>query len=816
MTKYFSQDTPLAGLERMMMSVPGFQKRGGGMMVLCRFHYKKEDVDCTYCRSYMRHTCQESVCPYIPERLEAGTIGYQELAERCLRMAGHQKLWKRASSLSKGNTLPLALEPAHRHRLSKWPEAGTASICPQKLAAVYLLSSRIGLWRRVLPHISHGRIDFSSVSLRGIDPRDYPVYRAAKGLYCGKLLITSAELADEEQVSSEAFGDILNAMLIARYGKTIIAGLMFLIIGGLAFISHYYTLNGIKSKTVGDGQHGTARWATKQEIRQTYAHIPFEPELWRQGKNLPDQQGLILGCEGPKGHVTAVVDTDDIHALVTAASGAGKTAFFLYPNIEYALATGMSFLCTDTKGDLFRNYAGIARECYGYQTAILDLRNPTRSDGNNLLHLINKYMDIYKAEPDNLAAKAKAEKYAKILAKTLINTSGGDSAQYGQNAFFYDSAEGLLTAMFLLVAEYLPTEDEEGNPVEKRHIVSVFKLVQELLAPSRVKGKNQFQLLLDKLPPNHKAKWFAGSALNTAEQAMASVLSTVLSRLNAFLDSEMEQILCFDTAVDAEKFCNEKSAIFVVLPEEDTTKYFMVSLIIQNLYREILTVADENGGRLKNRVVFFADELGSCPPIQSLELMFSASRSRGLMLVPIVQSITGQLQKNYGKEGSEIIVDNCQVNIFGGFAPASQTAEELSKALGSRTVMSGSISRGKNDPSQSLQMMERPLMTPDELKSMPKGSFIVAKTGVHPMRVRLRLFLDWGIRFGEPYEVPEKAQRPVAYADKQELEEAIIRRHYASSIEDEENQVDQGAAAAGGLSQGMRPEANRRKPALRP
>ena len=86
-----------------------------------------------------------------------------------------------------------------------------------------------------------------------------------------------------------------------------VAGLMFLIIGGLAFISHYYTLNGIKSKTVGDGQHGTARWATKQEIRQTYAHIPFEPELWRQGKNLPDQQGLILGCEGPKGHVTAVV-----------------------------------------------------------------------------------------------------------------------------------------------------------------------------------------------------------------------------------------------------------------------------------------------------------------------------------------------------------------------------------------------------------------------------------------------------------------------------------------------------------------------------
>ncbi len=555
-------------------------------------------------------------------------------------------------------------------------------------------------------------------------------------------------------------------------------GLLALSLGCVVLLTQNHTLDGIKSKTVGDGQHGTARWATRQEISRSYTFVPFTPEAWRRGENLPQKQGLVLGCQGPKNRVKALVDTDDIHALVTAASGAGKTAFFLYPNIEYALASGMSFLCTDTKGDLFRNYAGITKDCYGFHVAVLDLRNPTRSDGINLLYLVNRYMDAYRAEPGNLAAKAKSEKYAKILAKTLINSSGGEAA-YGQNQYFYDAAEGLLTAVFLLAAEYLPSVDESGRAVEKRHMISVFKLVQELLEPSQVKGKNLFQLLLEKLPENHKAKWFAGSALNSSEQAMASILSTVLSRMNAFLDSELEQLLCFDTAVDAEKLCNEKSAIFVVLPEEDTTKYFMVSLIIQNLYREILTIADENGGRLKNRVVFFADELGSCPPIQSLELMFSASRSRGLMLVPIVQSITGQLQKNYGKEGSEIIVDNCQVNLFGGFAPGSQTAEQLSRALGSRTVMSGSVSRGggKDSASQSLQMMERPLMTPDELKSMPKGSFIVMKTGAHPMRVQLRLFLDWGIRFRESYQVPERVQREVAYAGRKELEQAILRRH---------------------------------------
>ena len=551
--------------------------------------------------------------------------------------------------------------------------------------------------------------------------------------------------------------------------------IMFAVIGGLSLLAHYYTLNGIKSRTVGDGQHGTARFATKKEIERTYKRIPFRPKAWRKGKEQPKEQGIILGSVGKKNEVTALVDTDDVHTLMIGASGVGKTAFFLYPNLEYACATGMSFLCTDTKGDLFRNYGAVAQDYYGYNISVIDLRNPTRSDGNNLLHLVNKYMDEYRADEHNLAAKAKAEKYAKIISKTIINSSG-DSANYGQNAFFYDAAEGLLTSVILLLAEFLPPDDE--HPEERRHIISVFKMVQELLEPSNVRGKSQFQLLMAKLPPDHKAKWFAGAALNSSDQAMASVMSTVLSRLNAFLDSEMEQILCFDTAIDAEKFCNTKSAIFIVLPEEDLTKYFMVSLMIQQLYREILSVADEHGGKLPNRVVFYCDELGTIPPIESLQLIFSASRSRRLLMVPIIQSF-GQLQKNYGKEGSEIIVDNCQCTIFGGFAPNSQTAEVLSKALGSRTVMSGSISRSKNDPSQSLQMIERPLMMPDELKSLPKGQFIVMKTGTHPMQTRLRLFLDWGITFDNVYEVPEKAERKVAYADKDELERRIVTRYHS-------------------------------------
>ena len=584
----------------------------------------------------------------------------------------------------------------------------------------------------------------------------------------------------------------------------------------VSFLSKNYSLNNFKSKTVGDGQHGTARWATPREISKIYRTVPFRPRRWRKGEELPTEQGLVLGSVGGRNHksrggfllkisrrlleklrrpvegkrktkkkskalskvkkmieeqrdIRALVDSDDVHCLMIGASGVGKTAFFLYPNLEYTCACGMSYLALDTKGDLARNYGCIASKYYGYQVTVIDLRNPTCSDGFNFMTLVNHYMDRAKRDPNDLTAKAKAENYAKILAKTIISPEG--SSQYGDNAFFYESAEGVLAAIVMLLAEFILPE-KDGT--EKRHIVSAFKLVQDLLAaPGGGRGKNGFHVLMDMLPSVHKARWVAGAALTAADQAMASVMSTVLSKLNAFLDSELEQVICRDNPIDAERFASSKCAIFVVIPEEDPTKNFIASLMIQNLSRELFSVADENRGRLKNRVVIYADEFGTMPPFDVLSL-FSAGRSRGLTLVPIIQSLA-QLEKNYGKEGAEIVCDNCQDTIFGGFSPQSKTADALSAALGSRTVLSGSVSQGK-ESSQSLQMMERALMTPDELKSIPKGEFVVMKTGTHPMRTKLRLFLDWGITFDpDGYRMPERAARKIAYVDQSELVRSIHR-----------------------------------------
>ena len=554
-------------------------------------------------------------------------------------------------------------------------------------------------------------------------------------------------------------------------------GLIFILI---TVFSYIYSLNSIKSKTVGDGQHGTAHFATKGEIRKIYNEVPFEVESWRKGKNLPTIQGTLVGQKTIGKKTTALIDDGDVHTLMIGAAGVGKTAYFLYPNLEYACASGMSFITSDTKGDLYRNYGTIAQKYYGYNVSIIDLRNPTKSDGFNLLRLVNKYMDLWKENTENLSYKAKAEKYAKITSKTIIS-SGGDNASYGQNAYFYDAAEGLLTSAILLVSEF--------SPKEKRHIVSVFKIIQELMSGEGGKKENGFTKIMELLPNEHKAKWFAGAALNTSDQSMASVVSTALSRLNTFLDSEMESILCSDTSLDAEKFCNEKSAIFLVMPEEDSSKYFMISLIVQQLYREMLLVADEHGGKLSNRVMMYLDEMGTIPKIESVEMMFSASRSRRISIVAIIQSFA-QLRKNYGEDGEEIITDNTQLTIFGGFAPNSKSAEVLSKSLGSRTVLSGTVSRSKNDPSQSLQMIERPLMNPDELKSMPKGQFIVMKTGSNPMISKLKLYYKWGISFANKYEVKDKGNGQVVYSDKNELLRSILKQYPRSKMDTNEENTE--------------------------
>ncbi len=520
----------------------------------------------------------------------------------------------------------------------------------------------------------------------------------------------------------------------------------------------------IKAKTVGDGQHGSARWATPGEISAAYKKVRYQPELWRAGEERPEAAGIIVGSSKNLGKMTAWVDTGMVHALMIASPNAGKTAHFLYPNIEYAMACGASFITLDTKGDLYRNMAYVGEKYYGYQTVVYDLRNPLQSDHYNLMQLVNRYMDHYKLTKD-ARSKARAEKYAKIVGKSIV-LADADAGVYGQNSYFYEAAADLVAAAILELAEY-------GEP-EGRHIVSVIKLLMEA-SVAKQGQKSAFARLIDQLPEENKAKWFAGPAIKGAGVSAASVLATALSRLNAFLDTEMEQMLCFDSKLTMEEFVEHPTAVYIVLPEEDATKYFAVSLMIQQINRELIAIADERGGCLPKKVLCFYDELGTVPKIQGLVQQFTAIRSRNVSLVGILQG-TSQLEETYNKNGAATILDCCQVVLAGGFGPLSEDAERISGRLGNRTVASGSVSSGGGSErdSRTLSMMERPLMTPDELRRLPKGSFIAMKTGVRPCVVKLPLFLDWGITFDGKYEIQRNEMKKVTYVNLRELEKNIL------------------------------------------
>ncbi|QNK41572.1 type IV secretory system conjugative DNA transfer family protein [Caproicibacter fermentans] len=556
----------------------------------------------------------------------------------------------------------------------------------------------------------------------------------------------------------------------------------------LVFVDRVKGNLNIKSKTVGDGQYGTARWATPNEIRKTYQIFPYEPMKWRQGKHLPDDVSgaTVLGYVKAGNRISARVDTSDSHTLILSTTGGRKTTGVLYPNLEYACACGVSFIVTDTKGDSFRDYAGIAQKYYHYNIAVIDLRHPTRSSANNLMHLVNKYMDSFKDTGD-LQDKAKAERYAKIVAKTIVHMDGFVSG--GQNAFFYDAAEGLISSTILLVSEFC----KDGE----RHIVSVFKIIQELLqvktpvmtTPSgqKVKPKNEYQKLIEMLPAEHKARWLAGAALISPEASMHSVMSTAMSRLLSFIDSELEQVLCFDSEIDAEKFCNEKTAIFIVFPEEDETKYFLVSLFVTQLYNECLSVASQNDkNRLPRRINFYLDEFGTMNKFDNAVSMFTAGKSRNIIMYPMIQSLS-QLQEKYGREGGDIIVDCCTNVLIGGFSPLSKGAEEVSRALGNQTVQSGSINHSSNgaerrNDSISMQMIPQPLMTAEKILHMPDNQWILMKTRRYPTLTVMKRFNEWGIQLDCPYHMPENAARTVHYASAENLKQTIAKQFLSSSI----------------------------------
>lgn len=445
------------------------------------------------------------------------------------------------------------------------------------------------------------------------------------------------------------------------------------------------------------------------------------------------------------------------------------------------------YLPKDTKAKLC--------EQYGYTCLNINFRTPMKSDSYNYMQLINLYIDMWRDDPKRVDYHSRAERYAKALANSIVHTKGFDGG--GQNSYFYDSSEGLITSIILLVAQYCKPEE--------RHIVSVFKILLEFV--QTVKSANdetdsqrkvkqtKLNEILSLLPEDDKIRWFAGSVPGSEGMQYLSVITTSMSRLLAFIDSESENILCKNSKITVADIYQKKVAVFITFPEEDATKHVLVSLFLSQIINEAIVYADEctKENKLTRRLYIFADEFGIFPYMGNILGMFGASRSRNIIIVPCIQS-PAQLRQTYGADGETIIRDCCQTVIFGGFSPMSDTAVTFSKLLGNQTVAAGSVSTNNREgrglfgsgsnSSRSVNMIARPLMTPDELQLLPFGKWVVNRRGSHPFIANMPRYDKWGIRLEAPYISETREYVPTAYAKLDDVIRTIKEEKWRQTVQE--------------------------------
>lgn len=226
MTKYFLKGTPLAGLERQMMTPPHFTPRGGGQTILCRFRYQPEDVACRHCTEYRRRGCTEAVCPWLEERAEAGAVTYASLADAFYRKWRETELGERIRELLCSKRSIAYYSAAHSARLTVYaPFLARHRSDYRALAAMYLLTATETLRRCAIPRIFDlWGMDIRSWSaVRTLSEQEYVLFQAAKGILLGQRTITVSELCDRELVEDQTLSLILDATLIAHYGKAMLA-----------------------------------------------------------------------------------------------------------------------------------------------------------------------------------------------------------------------------------------------------------------------------------------------------------------------------------------------------------------------------------------------------------------------------------------------------------------------------------------------------------------------------------------------------------------------------------------------------------------
>ena len=440
-------------------------------------------------------------------------------------------------------------------------------------------------------------------------------------------------------------------------------------------------------------EYGSAKWGNARELNKQYAD--------RDGKNVILTKRVSIGLDGYK-------HRRNLNILVVGGSGSGKTRFFCKPGI---MSVNCSYLIVDPKGEMLRSTGYLLKE-EGYDIKVFDLIHPRQSDGYNPFTYI-------RDDPDVL----------KLMDNLVKNTTPPKGAS---NDPFWEKAEIALDSALMLYLLY-------EAPVEEQN----FEMLMFMLECARVMEEDeQYQSPLDLLfqtleerDPSHIAvreyKVYKQAAGKTAK----SILVTASVRLAAFIFPQYAAMMQTDE-MDFPSLGERKRAIFCVIPVNDGSMNYLVSMLLTQCFQQLYLRADERyNGRLPMSVRVIQDEWANVAQPDSYPKVLATCRSYNIGINIIVQNI--QSIKALYKDEWEGIIGNCDTLLFLGGGNEPTSLEFVSKLLGKETVHTrtrGQTKGRSGSSSVNYQQTGRDLMTPDEIRMLPTDDALLFIRGEKPVR----------------------------------------------------------------------------------
>lgn len=461
------------------------------------------------------------------------------------------------------------------------------------------------------------------------------------------------------------------------------------------------------------------RWATDEEIMSplssTGINIAAPPYA---------TAGLILKSDGK----TVYVDGLDHHSMILGSTGSGKSRLLCMPMIGIMANAGESFIVTDPKEELFKMTSGMAR-AQGYQVVVLNFRDVSKSDTWNPLLI-----------PHELYKKGDRDHAMSLLNDFVMTLSAADKTQ---EQFWLQMAQSLILANILLLFE-----------AGEKEQVNMHSLSRMCLDYGRPRKQNALYQLLEYINPDSIAGMNYAGVCVDAEKTQSSIMGVVHSILRVFNTQEELLHMMSDSSFDMRSFGRQKTAVYLIVPDEKSTFHFLVSTFIKQCYEMLIGEAHrEDDMRLPVRVNFVLDEFANLPAIPDMPNMISAARSRNIRFHLVIQSMN-QLFSKYGHD-ADTISSNCENWVYLN-SKEYDSLEKISKRCGNLLDNRDRL---------------RPLITPSRLQRLDKarGETLIFHGRQYPYISYLADISRYDFKIWSPVDVNTGKRRAASVFHMEEL-----------------------------------------------